>query len=269
LQKAFGAREFSPAPKLANFHFTGTRVSLIFAALMFPITIFINILLVIHVLVSLLIILIVLMQRPKNEGLGAAFGGGMTDNLFGAQTTNVLQTITRWLGGIFFVLTVALSILYVRQGGSRSAVQEKLSNVPVPSATTPVPPASTPGSPAPLKDASTSLDDSGSVKLEVPRPEATTDPVAVPLPGPDLGTQPLPALPDITGKPPSTPPANPLSEKKEPDAPKPASSSASQSPATGSDSGNASPVPPGKKEAPPQENNAAGTSGAKPAEPPK
>ena len=53
----------------------------------------INILLVIHVLVSLLIVFLVLMQRPKNEGLGAAFGGGVTDNLFGAQTTNVLQTI--------------------------------------------------------------------------------------------------------------------------------------------------------------------------------
>ena len=41
---------------------------------MLPIVI--KILLVIHVLVSLLIILLVLMQRPKNEGLGAAFGHG-------------------------------------------------------------------------------------------------------------------------------------------------------------------------------------------------
>src|SRR4030095_6171665 len=81
--------------------------------LMLPIAI--NVLLVIHVLISLLIILLVLMQRPKNEGLGAAFGGGMTENLFGAQTTNVLQTITRWLGGIFFALTLLLSYLYVKQ----------------------------------------------------------------------------------------------------------------------------------------------------------
>ncbi len=75
----------------------------------------INVLLVIHVLVSLLIILLVLMQRPKNEGLGAAFGGGMTENLFGAQTTNVLQTTTRYLGGIFFALTLLLSWLYVKR----------------------------------------------------------------------------------------------------------------------------------------------------------
>ena len=101
--------------------------------------ILINVLLVLHVLVSLLIILLVLMQRPKNEGLGAAFGGGMTENLFGAQTTNVLQTITRWLGGLFFALTLLLSYLYVQQtrdGGSN--IQRRLS------APTAIPPAATP-----------------------------------------------------------------------------------------------------------------------------
>jgi preprotein translocase subunit SecG len=91
---------------------------------MLPIVI--NILLVIHVLVSLLIILITLMQRPKNEGLGAAFGGGMTENLFGAQTTNVLQNITRWLGAGFFALTLLLSYLYVKQSKEGSAVSQKL-----------------------------------------------------------------------------------------------------------------------------------------------
>jgi preprotein translocase subunit SecG len=91
---------------------------------MLPIVI--NILLVIHVLVSLLIILTTLMQRPKNEGLGAAFGGGMTENLFGAQTTNVLQNITRWLGAGFFALTLLLSYLYVKQSKQGSAVSQKL-----------------------------------------------------------------------------------------------------------------------------------------------
>ena len=90
----------------------------------------INILLAIHVLVSLFIVLLVLMQRPKNEGLGAAFGGGMTDNLFGAQTTNVLQTLTRWLGGLFFALTLLLSFLYVKQTAQKSGVQKRLSEAP-------------------------------------------------------------------------------------------------------------------------------------------
>src|SRR6185436_14596608 len=123
-------------------------------------SILINILLVIHVLVSLLMILIVLMQRPKNEGLGAAFGGGMTENLFGAQTTNVLQTITRWLGGMFFVLTLLLSILYVKHGSSRSAVQEKLSTASVPAAPTAVPPIS-----QPLAGQAPSLDEKEKLEL--------------------------------------------------------------------------------------------------------
>jgi preprotein translocase subunit SecG len=83
----------------------------------------IAILLAIHIIVSLLIILVVLMQRPKSEGLGAAFGGGMTENLFGAQTSNVLANFTRWLGGIFFGLTLILSVLYAKQSTQRSSIQ--------------------------------------------------------------------------------------------------------------------------------------------------
>jgi preprotein translocase subunit SecG len=86
-------------------------------------SLFISFLLSIHVIVSLLIIFIVLMQRPKSEGLGAAFGGGMTENLFGAQTSNVLANFTRVLGGIFFILTLILSILYAKQSTQHSAIQ--------------------------------------------------------------------------------------------------------------------------------------------------
>jgi len=93
-------------------------------------SIVINILLAVHVLVSLLIVLLVLMQRPKSEGLGAAFGGGMTDNLFGAQSTNVLQTITRWLGCLFFALTLVLSLLYVKRAQHKSTIQQGLNSAP-------------------------------------------------------------------------------------------------------------------------------------------
>ncbi len=65
-------------------------------------TILINILLVVEALVAVLMMFVILMQRPKSEGLGAAFGGGVTENIFGAQTTNVLTTATTWLASIFF-----------------------------------------------------------------------------------------------------------------------------------------------------------------------
>ena len=64
-------------------------------------SILLSVLLVFYVLVTLLMILVILMQRPKSEGLGAAFGGGVTENIFGAQTTNVLTKITGWLAGTF------------------------------------------------------------------------------------------------------------------------------------------------------------------------
>ncbi len=89
-------------------------------------SIFINILLVIHVFVSVLMLLVVLMQRPKSEGLGAAFGGGMTENIFGAQTTNVLTKFTVWLGCSFFVLTLTLAVLYAQQSRGEGRVTPTL-----------------------------------------------------------------------------------------------------------------------------------------------
>ena len=47
-------------------------------------SILIGFLLTVHVIVCVLLILIVLMQRPKSEGLGTTFGGGVTDTLFGS-----------------------------------------------------------------------------------------------------------------------------------------------------------------------------------------
>ena len=89
-------------------------------------TILINILLVVEALVAVLMMFVILMQRPKSEGLGAAFGGGVTENIFGAQTTNVLTTATTWLASIFFGVILLLSILYAHRGTPDSAVRREL-----------------------------------------------------------------------------------------------------------------------------------------------
>ncbi len=83
-----------------------------------PMSILINLLLGLWIFVALLMVLVILMQRPKSEGLGAAFGGAVTENIFGAQTTNVLVKFTAWLAGFFFALTFVLSIL--RSSGAES-----------------------------------------------------------------------------------------------------------------------------------------------------
>jgi preprotein translocase subunit SecG len=86
----------------------------------------INLCLGLFVLVAALMVLVILMQRPKSEGLGAAFGAGVTENIFGAQTTNVLVKFTTWLAGTFFLLTFALSVLYAHQSTASSAFRREL-----------------------------------------------------------------------------------------------------------------------------------------------
>jgi preprotein translocase subunit SecG len=110
-----------------------------------------NILIGVYVFDALLMMLVILMQRPKSEGLGAAFGGGVTENIFGAQTTNVLTKITGWLAAIFFLLTFILSILYAHKNTPTSNLTRELTKgatpAPVASAT-PVPGTSVSPTPA-------------------------------------------------------------------------------------------------------------------------
>ena len=84
----------------------------------------INLLLVIFVIVCLLMTLIILMQRPKQEGLGAAFGGGVTDQVFGARTTNVLQRGTVYLGSMFFILSLLLAVLIGQKNKTSSLITQ-------------------------------------------------------------------------------------------------------------------------------------------------
>ncbi|WP_367875209.1 preprotein translocase subunit SecG [Luteolibacter sp. Populi] len=94
----------------------------------------INLLLVVFVLISLLMSMIILMQRPKNEGLGAAFGSGATDQLFGAQTTTVLQKGTVYLASLFFVLTIVLAVLITKRNSSGQSFVATVEPPPAPAA---------------------------------------------------------------------------------------------------------------------------------------
>jgi len=98
--------------------------------------------------VALLMVLVILMQRPKSEGLGAAFGGAVTENIFGAQTTNVLVKFTAWLAGIFFAITFVLSILYARRASAESGLRRELMKQQAPAAQVSPAPATAQPSPA-------------------------------------------------------------------------------------------------------------------------
>lgn len=135
------------------------------------------ILLSLHVVICLLLVLVILMQLPRSEGLGAAFGSAVTENIFGAQTTHVLAKFTVWLGVAFFVVTLMLAVAYSRrETGSR--VQQELLNTAAPSAT------ATPAA-APSPEAATSPTSSLEVGASpAPSPEATASPVSSPAASP-------------------------------------------------------------------------------------
>lgn len=103
------------------------------------------------VIVCLLLVFVILMQRPRSEGLGAAFGGGVTENIFGAQTTHVLAKFTTWLAVVFFAITLVLSIITAKSGTGKTQIQESLMNAPVPqaAASPAASPSATTGAPAP------------------------------------------------------------------------------------------------------------------------
>ena len=72
---------------------------------------FIGLLYVIEVIVCLLLALVVMLQKPKEGGLGGAVGGGMSEAVFGADASNVLIKVTIWLGSIFLINTLLLARL--------------------------------------------------------------------------------------------------------------------------------------------------------------
>src|SRR5207237_9262155 len=107
------------------------------------------------------------MPRPKSEGRGAAFGGAVTENILGAQTTNVLVKFTTWMAGIFFGLSLALSILYAHRSTADSAFRRELmktqagtQNSPAPTAAQ-TPTTSPATSPAQASPADSAAPDSG------------------------------------------------------------------------------------------------------------
>ncbi|MBQ8967696.1 preprotein translocase subunit SecG [Ruminococcus sp.] len=67
-------------------------------------------------LCSVIIILVVLVQDSKDDGLTSAIGGGYNDSFYGKNTGNTrdakLNRMTRNAAIIMFILTIAVSIIH-------------------------------------------------------------------------------------------------------------------------------------------------------------
>jgi len=75
-----------------------------------------QVILVVHLLVALAIIGLILLQRGKGADVGASFGGGASQTVFGSSGGgNVLTSATGWLSAIFFATSFGLAMIADQQ----------------------------------------------------------------------------------------------------------------------------------------------------------
>ena len=97
-------------------------------------------LIVIHVIVSIALIMIVLLQTGKGADMGAAFGGGSSQTLFGSTGASTFLSKLTTVAAVVFMLT-SLGLAYIsghRTSGSimtetKAPIEEKAgTTVPAP-----------------------------------------------------------------------------------------------------------------------------------------
>lgn len=91
---------------------------------------------IIHILVSIALVVLVLLQHGKGADMGAAFGSGSAGSLFGASgSANFLSRSTAVLVTVFFLTSMGLTYFAFTKHSAPLAVQ-------------PTAPASAPAAPA-------------------------------------------------------------------------------------------------------------------------
>ena len=69
---------------------------------------------VVQVILAVALVVIVTLQSGKSEGLSGAFGGSSSDSFMSRNKSKSLDATlaraTKWIGGVFLVLTLALNL---------------------------------------------------------------------------------------------------------------------------------------------------------------
>ncbi len=86
-----------------------------------------TVLLIVHLMASIALIALVLLQQGKGADMGAAFGSGASATVFGARgSASFLTRSTAILAAIFFVTSISLAYY-----SGKSAVKKSVTVVPV------------------------------------------------------------------------------------------------------------------------------------------
>lgn len=84
-----------------------------------------TVILIVHVLASVALVTLILLQQGKGADMGAAFGSGASSTVFGSQgSSSFLTRSTAILATVFFITSLSLAY-FSGQGVSRKSVTEK------------------------------------------------------------------------------------------------------------------------------------------------
>lgn len=94
-----------------------------------------------HLMVTLGLILIVLLQSGKGADIGAAFGGGSSQTVFGGRgAATFLSKMTSALAILFMLTSLTLTVLASQRGGSSVVREDRpASSQSAPTQSAPVP----------------------------------------------------------------------------------------------------------------------------------
>ena len=114
--------------------------------------------LVVHILICLFLVIVILLQAGKGADMGAAFGAGSSQTLFGARgAATFLSKLTTITAMLFLVTSVSLAMIHrnrTKLGSSQSVVTETSpppQTEPQTPSPAPSPESSVPTTPAPVQ----------------------------------------------------------------------------------------------------------------------
>ena len=79
--------------------------------------------LVIHIIVSLMLVGIILLQQGSSADLAGAFGGQGSQTAFGPRkAASLLTKLTAWGAAVFMITSLALTVMLSRSSGEHSVL---------------------------------------------------------------------------------------------------------------------------------------------------
>jgi len=143
---------------------------------------FLTLILIVHVIVCIALILIILLQSGKGADIGAVFGGGSSQTVFGSTGAGTFLSKVTIAAAVIFMLT---SIILTYFSGKGLVKERSIVTEPPPAAT------STTGETAPTP--AKSQPEAQSAKPEAPAAPAATVPAPAPAQTPAGGEKPAEA----------------------------------------------------------------------------